>query len=436
MRQRSLLLSSLALALCLLRPALASDASSFFAYLTEVAEPGSVMGSNGREDRQLCNGPLCITLAFNGITNFTFPIATIPTTFPISCGGDGRNYCNYPDLPLLETYDLNYYSRRPIPSGRCPDGYTKMPTFDCLNIAPALFETTCCVFMSSVPNVCSSNLVIDSLFTLCNGSVYVTSGAYAWQLDQNFNLIFGPIMLAALTGGAISRDLAEAEVDGNCNVQFFTMDDRYYITNFADGSLSTSGPFLVTNLCLPGTPGLVYGTGSRGNNVYKIDGAGFVMVQNDGTNYLCGANTTCSIAVQPPGCLGIAPRINGTAATYLPSLDLIATIVNTGSGNTLYTSTRNGKTCSSGVPFSLCPAAATVAPTNVAPLVYIPYPVYPIFQQQQQQQSSNNNYNYAPAPAPSPAASSYSSSPAASPAASPSVQSYSAPAPSPSSYAG
>lgn len=392
MRQRSLVLCSFAIIFCIVRPTIASDAKSFFAHLRDISEPAP----NGREGRT-------VVFSFNGHTNFTFNTANIPTTFPIACGGDDRNYCNYPDLPLLETYDLNYYSRRPIPSGRCPDGYTKMPTFDCLNIAPALFETTCCVFMSTVPNICSSGFVVDALFALCNGSVYVTSGAYAWRLDQNLQLQQGPIMLAALSGGAVSRDLAEAEVDGNCNVQFFNMADQYFVTNFADGSLSSSGPFLVSNLCLPGTPGIVFGTGTRGGNIYKIDGDGYVMVLNDGYNFVCGANTTCSIQVTPPGCIGRAPQINATAATYLASRDLLAFIINDGGTNYVVYSTRAG-VCQTRVALNFC-GTTTTTNTNVAPLVYIPYPIYPVFQQNQQQYSYAPAPGYAPAPMP---ASSYS----------------------------
>jgi hypothetical protein len=410
-----LLLSSLALVLCLVRPGFASDAKSFFAYLREVTEPASPL-EGGREGRQTCSGPLCFTFSLNGVSNFTFNIAQIPTTFPIACGGDDRNYCNYPDLPLMETSDLDYYSRRPIPSGRCPDGYTKMPTFDCLNIAPALFETTCCVFMSTVPNVCSSSLVIDAMWTLCNGSVYISSGAYAWRLDQNFVVQQGPITLAALTGGSISRDLSEAEVQGDCNVQFFNMADQYWITDYATGSLSSIGPNLVSQLCLPGTPGIVFGTGSRGSLVYKIDGDSYVMVQSDGYNFQCGGNTTCSIAVIPPGCLGQTPQINATAATYLPARDLIAFIIYQNGANQVVLSTRQG-VCQTAFNLNLCPATSSSS-SNVAPLVYIPYPVYPIFQPAPAP---------APSPSPSPSSSSYGSS---SGYGSSSSSSYSAPSPS------
>lgn len=384
-----LILSSLAIVLCLVRPSLASDAKSFFAYLSEVAEPAS-LADNGREARQTCNGPLCITFSLNGVSNFTFNMANIPTTFPIACGGDDRNYCNYPDIPMLETNDLDYYSRRPIPSGRCPDGYTKMPTFDCLNIAPALFETTCCVFLSTTPDICSSSFVIDAVWTLCNGSVYISSGAYAWRLDQNMAVQQGPMLLAALTGGSVSRDLAEAETDGNCNVQFFNMADQYWITNYADGSLSSTGPFLVTNLCLSGTPGIVYNSGSRGSLVYKLDGVGnFYMVSSDGYNFQIGSNLTCSVNVVPPGVIPTAPYLNATAATYLPSLDLIAffipnsVITSGGTGYSIRYLTRAGVRTATVNPWSPCSTvAATAAAAAVAPLVYIPYPVYPIFTQQ------------------------------------------------------
>lgn len=72
-------------------------------------------------------------------------------------------------------------------------------------------------------DICSPTTTIDAIWTLCNGSVYISSGAYAWRYNQNLNLQQGPIMIAALTGGCVSRDLAEAEVDGNCNVQFFNV---------------------------------------------------------------------------------------------------------------------------------------------------------------------------------------------------------------------
>jgi hypothetical protein len=80
--------------------------------------------------------------------------------------------------------------------------------------------------MSTVPNICSSSVTIDAMWTLCNGSIYISSGAYAWQYDSNFQYIQGPVMLAALTGGCVSRDLAEAETDGACNVQFFNVNNQ------------------------------------------------------------------------------------------------------------------------------------------------------------------------------------------------------------------
>lgn len=292
-RRSSSFVSFLLFLLYVVRPSDASDAKSFFAYIKEIAEPTAEVASNGREGRQTITGPLSFTFSLNGVSNYTFSVANIPTNFPIACGGDDRNYCNYPDLPLVETYDLNYYSRRPIPSGRCPDGYTKMPTFDCLNIAPALFETTCCVYLgSTVPNICNTATIIDAWWTLCNGTTYLASGAYAWQYDQNLKFIQGPILLASLTGGCISRDLAEAEVDGNCNVQFFNLQDQYFVTDYATGSLSCTGPSLVTNLCLTGTPGLVYNVG-RGTTIYKIDGDGFQTVLGNGFNFLIGGNVTC-----------------------------------------------------------------------------------------------------------------------------------------------
>jgi hypothetical protein len=380
--------------LCLIRTGYASDAKSFFAYIKEIAEPSPAALSNGRESRQ---GPLSLVFSLNGASNFTFNVANIPTNFPIACGGDDRNYCNYPDLPLIETYDLNYYSRRPIPSGRCPDGYSKMPTFDCLNIAPALFETTCCMFLSTTPNICSASVQVDALWSLCNGSIYISSGAYAWQYDSNWNFVQGPVLLSGLTGGCVSRDLAEAEVDGQCNVQFFNLNDQYFITDYQTGSLGCTGPSLVTNLGITGAPHLVYGLG-RSTIIYHIDGDGFQAVIGDGYNFICGGNVTNNIGIQPPSSVAGSPYINCSAATYIASRDVICYVcLQSGTNNVLCT-TRAGVAVSTATlssTLSNCNAAVAAS----APLVYIPYPIYPVFTGQQ-----------SPSPAPAPA-SSYSASP-------------------------
>lgn len=385
MSSRSCLVVLVPFLLCLVRTAYASDAKSFFTYIKEIAEPLPVKDIGGRQSRQLGlanTGPLSITFSLNGVSNFTFNVANIPTNYPIMCGGDDRNYCNYPDLPLIETYDLNYYSRRPIPSGRCPDGYTKMPTFDCLNIAPALFETTCCMFMSTVPNICTTS-VIDAAWTLCNGSIYISSGAYAWQYDSNFNYIQGPVMLAALTGGCVSRDLAEAEVDGSCNVQFFNLNDQYFVTDYATGSLGCTGPSLVTNLGITGTPGLVYGLG-RGTLIYHIDGDGFQVVLSDGYNFIVGGNVTNMVSVLPPSPLAGAPYVNCSAATYIPARDIVCYICLESSINQVRCTSRNGQTILAVQTLASLLSNCAVNANAVAPLVYIPYPIYPVFTGQQQ----------------------------------------------------
>ena len=75
----------------------------------------------------------------------------------------------------------------------------------------------------TTPNICTASTTVDALWTLCNGSLYISSGAYAWQYTSTGTFVQGPVLLAALTGGCVSRDLAEAETDGNCNVQFFNV---------------------------------------------------------------------------------------------------------------------------------------------------------------------------------------------------------------------
>lgn len=403
--------------LCLVRTAYASDAKSFFAYIKEIAEPAQVQ-SGDREGRQV--GPLSITFSLNGISNFTFNVANIPTNFPVACGGDDRNYCNYPDLPLIETYDLNYYSRRPIPSGRCPDGYTKMPTFDCLNIAPALFETTCCMFMSTVPNICLAGATIDAFWQLCNGSIYISSGAYAWQYTSTFQYVQGPILLAALTGGCVSRDLAEAEVDGSCNVQFFNLNDQYFVTDYATGSLACTGPSLVTNLGITGTPSLVYGLG-RGTIIYHIDGDGFQVVLSDGYNFICGGNVTNMVAVQPPLLANQSPYVNCTAASYIQSSDNICYICLESSINQYRCLTRGGVVSGTTQTLaSLLSNCGATSSASVAPLVYIPYPIYPVFTGQQQ----SNNYAPSPSSYGSSSSGGYASAPSASYGSSPASPSY------------
>jgi hypothetical protein len=55
------------------RTGYASDAKSFFAYIKEIAEP-MVADHGGREGRQLGlanTGPLSVTFALNGVSNFS-----------------------------------------------------------------------------------------------------------------------------------------------------------------------------------------------------------------------------------------------------------------------------------------------------------------------------------------------------------------------------
>ena len=47
------------------------------------------------------------------------------------------------------------------------------------------------------------------------------------------------------------------------------MNDQYFVTDYQFGTLACTGPSLVTNLGITGTPGLVYGLG-RGTLIYRI----------------------------------------------------------------------------------------------------------------------------------------------------------------------
>ena len=62
----------------------------------------------------------------------------------VKCGGDNRNFCNYPELPFIETLNVpsvlasaNQLNR--LPSGRCPDGYNKLPTMGLLKHSRGIY---------------------------------------------------------------------------------------------------------------------------------------------------------------------------------------------------------------------------------------------------------------------------------------------------------
>ncbi|XP_055337048.1 uncharacterized protein LOC129587333 [Paramacrobiotus metropolitanus] len=435
--------------LCTVRTALASDARAFYNYLKEIAEPEQAVegaAANGREGRQSI--PLSI-FSLNGFANFTYNVASIPTNYPIACGGDDRNYCNYPDLPLIETYDLNYFSRRPIPSGRCPDGYTKSPTFDCLNIAPAFFETTCCVYLGtttpSTNDVCTGS--IDAAWTLCNGTVYIASGAYVWLYDVSstgaMTLRAGPIALSAISGGCVTRDLSEATVNGNCDVVFFNLNDQYYTTSYRTSSISCSGPNLNTNLGVGGTPNQAFRVGGS-TTIYHLDGDGFVVGLPLGYLFNCGSNTTSGISITPPGVIGTSPYINCSAVTYVSSLDILVYFC----GSTIYRVTRTGVLSSTSTLTSVlsnCGSTTTTTSSGssaVAPVVYIPYPIYPVFMGSNSPGGSTPGGSYTPGTSysspSSPSSYSYSPSPSPmSPSPSPSSSYSYSPSPSPgTSYSG
>lgn len=110
-------------------------------YDTEVAG-GYGRAYTGRQAKQLSGATLSL-IPSSGIIDSD-----------VKCGTDNRNFCNYPELPFVETLNIpqllasaNRLNR--LPSGPCPDGYKKYPTKDCLNIAPAIIETSCCVYVSA-----------------------------------------------------------------------------------------------------------------------------------------------------------------------------------------------------------------------------------------------------------------------------------------------
>ncbi|GAU94351.1 hypothetical protein RvY_06141 [Ramazzottius varieornatus] len=420
------------------RTVYASDTTSFFAYLREhaVEAPESVeeKSSGDREGRQApTNGPgfsLSVSLgglvSINGVSNFTFSF-TVPNNPPVSCAGSSLNYCNYPDLPLIETYDLNYYARRPIPSGRCPEGYTKMPTFDCLNIAPALFETTCCVFSATTATTATltDSSTINAFFCLANRTCYVIT-------DQDavfgFNIggltsatpVSGPFSLMAFTGGCLTSGVAEAETLGDGTVIFFTFADTFVIVDYSGGTpaCTTSAPRIVTDFGVPGVPYLACSFSFGGFLVTYIDAtsnpvlttatlvSSLPLTFTGPTNTNPAATTndaqivlltgTTSVTVQLPLLLRSSPFVNATACSYVPSLKatgyfigntlvfvnqqgtLLGGVTVTGTGP-VFPLAGNKPLCSG---FGACIGTSTSG-TVVAPLVYIPYPIYPVFTGQQ-----------------------------------------------------
>ncbi|XP_055357671.1 mucin-2-like [Paramacrobiotus metropolitanus] len=326
----------------------------------------------------------------------------------VKCGTDNRNFCNYPALPFVETLNIPQLLASPnrlnrIPSGRCPDGYTKHPTKDCINIAPAVIEATCCVYDTPVVNLtdyCSNRQAIqfNATFELCDGRDFIISDSSAWQINDEFKILGGPYSLSTLTGGAVSSSVDSALVDSSCNVGFFQGKNLHWM-NFPNRTASTDHTLsellgtIPTNLC-------------GGNTVCTATAVNFAVCPNNGfcltsvnltasngTIYkqlfllAPGFNSFFNSTIFPPGIAVLnnqglnSSYQNYITATYLRSTNRLAF---TDTSNNVYFYDPTGKLLSG--PTNLFDLFGTCGTTPSSTgggryTIYIPYPIYGVSNQ-------------------------------------------------------
>ncbi|OWA52077.1 hypothetical protein BV898_16540 [Hypsibius exemplaris] len=285
-------------------------------------------------------GPQTLTLIPGGIIDSD-----------VKCGGDNRNFCNYPSLPFIETLNVPNVLASPnrlnrLPSGPCPENYSKLPTMDCLNIAAAFIETTCCVYNSppvTLTDYCNARagILFTASFELCDGRNFIISGSNAWQVDENFRVLGGPYSLSTLTGGTVSSGVDSALVDSSCNVGFFVGTTLKWMnfpgkTASADQSLSALLGTIPTAICggLACTPTMVNFAVCPNNGYCMI---GVSLLATSGTVFkqifflAPGFNSFVSTVVTPPG-IAVTNQartnaLSSTAATTIFFYDAVGRLV-------------------------------------------------------------------------------------------------------------
>lgn len=209
--------------------------------------------------------------AYNGkVINLKQIFPKIPNQIevPITCGGNDNNYCNYPDIIPVESVEMSQLMEFPIKSGPCPVDYDKMETYDCLNFAPALFETTCCIYnnvnqqMSDpamrATSLCDKSTRITASVQGCDGSIYLFSANRVWEINSNFDLTNeSPIQLMSFSMGAmINPDswVEAAVLREDCTIDLFTSEvvggnqkfvniDLAKLSPMATGEVGVSAPY-------------------------------------------------------------------------------------------------------------------------------------------------------------------------------------------------
>ncbi|GAU95223.1 hypothetical protein RvY_06876 [Ramazzottius varieornatus] len=325
-------------------------------------------------------------------------------TSEVTCGKDNRNFCTYPELPFIESLNVPAVLANPnrlnrLPSGKCPVGYTKFPTFDCLNIAAAFIEVSCCVYNSppvTLADYCSkrTQLLFTASFELCDGRSFLIAGSNAWQVNDNFKILGGPYSLSVLTGGTVSGGVDSAFVDSSCNVGFFQGTALKWM-NFPGKTASANkqltdvlGPLSSANCgagalsCVPTKVNFAVCPNAGSFCLISVALASNLPTVNRMFFVTPGFSSFVLTGVNQPGIAvnninDLQNRFSSfISATYIKSTNRLAFV---DGNNDVYYYDTTGKLLSGPTNlFDLFGTCGFVG-SNQAPIIYIPYPIAPIF---------------------------------------------------------
>lgn len=320
---------------------------------------------------------------------------------------------------------MNALMHFPIKSGKCPQDYEKIPTYDCLNWAPALLETTCCIYKRPVAvadpqrrasTLCDQNTRIDAAVQGCDGNIYLFSSSLVWRVNANFELTSDePLELMSFSMGSIINPDTRVEaaiVRGDCTLDLFTNErvggsqsfvniDLAKLTPMASGEVGVTAPYdnLVNKYVQAGISLSKAGVAVAHVNILfsGVDEDVSAGQQADAMieNWLIGGAHTASVSHEN---LDWATDYSGkplpiTAGFYEPNRDLIY-IITDDNKQELWTFRRDGKKMS-GTPqklqevLNICNPGGRLGDhgedDDESVVVYIPLPVppqpYPQYQQ-------------------------------------------------------